>query len=292
MTNFEYCPLGDKFLCNFSERAGSVRDFPNVGLVECMKCFIVRHAQDLSDQINYVESSMHSWTPGHGELTTEPSEDANRRIEEVKKIVLGTGKTNLIDIGCASGTLVAAFNKFCHAEGIEPEVKARKVAISKGLEIHNSILDAKNKGKSFDIVTLFHVIEHIDEPHKFINDVYELMNEDGILIIETPNSMDALLTVYENEAFQNFTYWSHHPILYSNFALASLLERSSFKILHSRGIQRYSLDNHLYWLAKNKPGGHAIMNFFISDKTKNSYDSDLIDIERNDTLWIICKKIN
>lgn len=287
---FENCPIRNSGFCKFLKRNGSVRDFPSAGIRECEACQIVRHDSDLSNLINYKDSSMHQWAAGHSELTEQQNEDTFRRIQEVKRIVIENEFKKLLDVGCATGIMVAAFNEFCHAEGVEPETRARNIALEKGLKIYTSILDAKKNGKSFDVVTLFHVIEHIDNSYQFIQDIRELMNKNGILIVETPNSMDALLTIYENESFQNFTYWSHHPILYSKFALTNLLEISGFEILDSKGVQRYSLDNHLFWLSKGKPGGHKHMKDLVSMETKNSYNSDLISKDINDTLWIICKK--
>ncbi len=132
------------------------------------------------------------------------------------------------------------------------------------------------KGFSVDVVTLFHVIEHLYDPSRELARIYELLNPGGLVVIETPNSCDALLTKYKNLNFKNFTYWSYHPMLHSHKSLNLLVTRNKFKILECGGVQRYDLSNHLYWLSNGKPGGHVIWNEMFSDDTIQSYNKDLI----------------
>jgi hypothetical protein len=49
------CPSkgGKAEMCAWKQRKGQVRDFPNVGVLECEECKLVTHAQDLSNDVNY-----------------------------------------------------------------------------------------------------------------------------------------------------------------------------------------------------------------------------------------------
>ena len=76
------------------------------------------------------------------------------------------------------------------------------------------------------------------------------------MIIEVPNSSDALLTLYENEPFQNFTYWSQHLFLFNEKTMTELVKKAGLKLNWIKHVQRYPLSNNLYWLAKGEPGGH------------------------------------
>jgi len=47
----------------------------------------------------------------------------------------------------------------------------------------------------FDVITLFHVLEHFVNPYEELIQILELLNDDGILIIEVPNLDDWMLSV-------------------------------------------------------------------------------------------------
>ena len=69
------------------------------------------------------------------------------------------------------------------------------------------------------------------------------------MILEVPNSDDALLTLYESKDFQNFTYWSQHLFLFNTKTMAELIEQTGLKLNGIKHIQRYPLSNHMYWLS-------------------------------------------
>lgn len=73
-----------------------------------------------------------------------------------------------------------------------------------------------------------------------------MLEKNGEIIVEVPNSDDALLTLYENKGFQNFTYWSEHLFLFSSKAIVNMVEQAGLKSNWVKHIQRYPLSNHLY----------------------------------------------
>ena len=148
-----------------------------------------------------------------------------------------------------------------------------------------------NINEKFDIITSFHVIEHIKEPLKILDKLKNLLEDNGRLIIEVPNANDALLTIYENEAFSNFTYWSCHLYLYTHHTLNLLAKQAGFEVEFIKHIQRYPLSNHLYWLSKNKPGGHEKWgNFFDSKELNSAYENQLASLGATDTIIACLKK--
>ena len=141
-----------------------------------------------------------------------------------------------------------------------------------------------------DVVSLFHVVEHFYDPTIELQRIHNLLRPGGLVVIETPNSDDALLSKYENSEFQNFTYWSHHPMLHSHKSLQALVERNNFTVLENLGIQRYDLNNHLYWLSKGLPGGHEVWRGKTSDDAIEGYAKSLIANKTCDTLWLVAQK--
>lgn len=287
------CPLkgGQAKMCTWQQRKGQVRDFPNVGVIECQECGLVSHARDLSEEVNYESGSMHSWASGYGDSLPGPESDKLRRVTAIKYLAESLKIHSLLDFGCGSGGMLTALANNFSVIGLEPDSGSRDAAIRLGHEVFESAEIALASKVQVDMVTLFHVVEHFYEASIELNQIFELLRPGGILLIETPNSMDALLSKYESEEFSNFTYWSHHPMLHSAKSLVRLIERSRFEVIENSGVQRYNLNNHLYWLSKGHPGGHVVWKDFLSFETVDAYEKFLIQEGISDTLWIVARKL-
>jgi cyclopropane fatty-acyl-phospholipid synthase-like methyltransferase len=236
---------------------------------------------------------MHGWAQGWGSELSGPDDDIVRRMSEIRKLEDNYEIKSVLDFGCGSGEMLQELSAEYHTMGIEPDAISRKEAektVGLGLVFQSSEA-ALAQGIQVDAITLFHVIEHFYYPSQELEKIHKLLVPGGLLIVETPNSCDALLTDYDSSEFQNFTYWSHHPMLHSPESLNLLLERNQFKILHSTGVQRYDLGNHLYWLSAGRPGGHEYWKEKFSKETLQSYARDLIASKKCDTLWIVAEKV-
>lgn len=233
---------------------------------------------------------MRDWSIGYGLQTEKPSNDILRRFNAVVNLSTKNSIHRILDVGCGEGLMVKKFAESFHTEGIEPEKHARDFCTSSGLCVHSGLESLEKNGELFDLISLFHVIEHVYQPSELLIRLKELLHPNGILLIETPNSMDALLTKYENTSFQNFTYWSHHPMLYSPHALSSLVTRCGFNVIENNGIQRYGLENHMYWLAKGLPGGHEVWHELFDNRVNDEYAKNLVAAGISDTLWLVATR--
>ena len=131
---------------------------------------------------------------------------------------------------------------------------------------------------------MFHVLEHILDPKAILSELTEMLADGGQIIVEVPNADDALLTLYQCEPFSNFTYWSCHLFLFTAKTLKMLFSQVNLKVNYIKQIQRYSLSNHLYWLANGKPGGHQKWRFLNSPELHAAYEKQLTAIGKCDTL--------
>lgn len=99
---------------------------------------------------------------------------------------------SILDIGAGTGD----FLSFIQSEsksvtGIEPNPKARELAKNKGFFLEEDIKNVK--GKLFDVITMWHVLEHIPNLEETIIDLESLLKPNGVLIVAVPNfySFDA-----------------------------------------------------------------------------------------------------
>lgn len=98
----------------------------------------------------------------------------------------------LLDIGAGTGDfLKLAKDNGWEVKGIEPNEKARFLGETKGIPLSETIDSLQ--GQSFDIVTLWHVLEHLPELNDTIKKIEGFVKPGGILIVAVPNfrSFDA-----------------------------------------------------------------------------------------------------
>jgi 2-polyprenyl-3-methyl-5-hydroxy-6-metoxy-1,4-benzoquinol methylase len=93
----------------------------------------------------------------------------------------------LLDIGCGTGDfLVACKNKGYRVFGVEPNKKANKIATKKiGEFVYKNLMDIE--ASKFDVITLWHVLEHVPNLEEYIFKIKSLLKPNAILIIAVPN---------------------------------------------------------------------------------------------------------
>ncbi|MFK7813215.1 MAG: class I SAM-dependent methyltransferase [Maribacter sp.] len=95
-------------------------------------------------------------------------------------------KKTLLDIGAGTGDFLKAANsKGWNAEGVEPNHQARVKALEKGISLIDRIEAIPSK--KYDVITLWHVLEHLPDLENQILKLVWHMEEEGTLIIAVPN---------------------------------------------------------------------------------------------------------
>lgn len=101
-------------------------------------------------------------------------------------------KGSLLDIGAGTGDfLLVAKNNGWQTTGIEPSNKAKEIATKKGVSFVNEIAEIADK--SIDVVTMWHVLEHVPDLQNQISQLKRIIKTNGTIIIAVPNfkSFDA-----------------------------------------------------------------------------------------------------
>lgn len=98
-------------------------------------------------------------------------------------------KGSLLDVGCGTGNfLKACADAGWQTKGVEADPAARQKAIeTSGAEVQADLLQAY-KGKKFDVITLWHVLEHLHQLEESLLKIKTLMAKEAVLVVAVPNS--------------------------------------------------------------------------------------------------------
>jgi 2-polyprenyl-3-methyl-5-hydroxy-6-metoxy-1,4-benzoquinol methylase len=271
------------YLCGqteFSEREGQVRDAPALKILQCAHCGLVTLSS-----LNHIQSGFYEESHMHGadvvsmeHWLRDTDWDDQRRVDMLKPLL---ANKKILDFGCgAGGFLYKAQYLSSSLVGIELERRVREFWANK-IRIHSDLAEV---GEGFDLITAFHVIEHLPDPVAMLKTLAHKLSKNGRMVVEVPSSEDALLTLYESKEFQCFTYWSQHLFLFNAETLKNLAQRAGLRVMSVQQYQRYPLSNHLHWLSKAKPGGHQDWGFLDSADLNQAYARALAAIGKCDTL--------
>ncbi|MEO0152073.1 MAG: class I SAM-dependent methyltransferase [candidate division WOR-3 bacterium] len=144
-----------------------------------------------------------------------------RRREKFIKRFISLENKKVLDIGCGDGKFLEFLKKQynCYVVGVDI------VKLNENIKIYNNIDEID---ESFDIITLWHYIEHDENPIKTIEKCYNLLNKSGIMIIETPKYPSIGFKIFKNNWAGLHT--PRHFIIFSKEGLFSLVK--NFKIIH------------------------------------------------------------
>lgn len=111
-------------------------------------------------------------------------------LSERKEIVEAFKKKgSLLDIGCGDGKFlkIMARNGWS-VSGVETAFSSADTLDREKYNIYYGILK-KNifKNESFDVITMWQVLEHLGEPKEYLTTIYHILRQDGILVISIPN---------------------------------------------------------------------------------------------------------
>lgn len=141
-------------------------------------------------------------------------------------------KGTLLDVGCGNGRFLSGMKQLGWlTKGVEFNKGAADLCKQAGLDVHHGdLFSAKFDDKTFDVINVSHVIEHVPDPKSFFIELTRILKDDGTLIIKTPNS-NALGRIYLN------AYWYHNDVprhlsLFSEESLSALGRLTSLNITH------------------------------------------------------------
>ena len=114
----------------------------------------------------------------------------DRRLKSIEK---ASKKGRLLDVGCATGTfLQRAQNSGWEIRGTEysPYAAAYAKDNLKADVFCGHLVDAHYDDSFFDVVTFWHVLEHVTDPARYLQEAHRILKPAGLLVVAVPNVND------------------------------------------------------------------------------------------------------
>jgi len=167
------------------------------GVVRCDSCGLVRMEPRPSSQ------ELPGYYPDSYWFT--PDENASSRMEEAyRRLVLrdhvrfvervlrrSGGNGVLLDVGCGGGLFLGMLRERAYqVMGMDNSREAARIAWQRQgtPAVCGTLENAPLRAGSFRCITMFHVLEHLPDPRRYLETVRSLLDEDGRLVVQVPNA--------------------------------------------------------------------------------------------------------
>jgi 2-polyprenyl-3-methyl-5-hydroxy-6-metoxy-1,4-benzoquinol methylase len=195
--------------------------------------------------------------------------------------------TRLLEVGASSGQFLWHLkDRVGQVHAIELD-KACRNFLEQELRIpadDEYLENSRFAGERYDVVCAFQVMEHVEDPVKFLATLVQATLPSGDLLVEVPNLHDPLLSVWDVPAYGTFYYHSAHLHYFSERSLRAVAREAGYadSDIQISYTQDYNLLNHLHWIMNNAPqpdchiglgelqlkGRNAAINDWLSQELK------------------------
>jgi len=197
----------------------------------------------------------------------------SERVNILEKYVqkpMGSKKIKYLDVGCSTGFVVeAAQSRGWEAIGIDLNPETIQFGCTRGLNLLNKSLDELTfEENSFDIISMFDVLEHLPNPKTILEQAVKYTKSGGLIFLYLPNWDSASRILMGKNA--HFIWPTHHLNYYNIDTISDLIERVGLQVEYF-GTEGLDIMDYI-WREKeiNKDNVEAIENiadelqFFIN----------------------------
>jgi len=163
-----------------------------VHYVKCLQCGLVRqHPYPSTEEINKYYENYKSLKSSQSEYLSDNGQCVFRRDKTLTFMDLGLPKDcfkdkRVLDVGCATGDFVEMISGVGAKTVLGIDLSAECISEAQARGLPCQLASYTDISEKFDVITMFHVIEHIIQPQDFIEHSFKLLSPGGMLLVETP----------------------------------------------------------------------------------------------------------
>lgn len=216
-------------------------------LVQCLNCGLVYvsprpNAEDLYEL--YGESYFHnddSGTVGYSNYVRDEQNIRKTFRRRLKRVERFADPGKLLDVGCAAGFFLSeAQNSGWQVEGLDVSPFAVNYTRDTfGIPAQQgALLDLDYPENTYDLVTMWDVIEHVPDPHAHLDKIAGLLKPGGIFALATPD-VDSLPAKLTGKRWVGYKLQEEHIYYFSADTLRAMLNRAGFDVVDVYHVGKY-----------------------------------------------------
>jgi len=144
--------------------------------------------------------------------------------------------------------------------------------------------------EKYDLITMFHLLEHLIMPIDLLTKVRKMLRPGGILVLELPNYANRMMEI--SKEFHDFFFIRDHVSYYTPDTVLLPIKAAGYRNIKVSGVQLYGLTNHMNWIINKGP--QLTMPSYESCKgmkwIEDIYKAELEKTVSSEYMKVICYK--
>jgi len=155
------------------------------------------------------------------------------------------GRT-ILDVGCGDGVFLSCLSNEWSRQGLDPSASGASLARKKNLDVVNGTLDTARDELHADVISALDVIEHVIDPHQFIESFKRHLRPSGVILLLTGDA-DSFPAKIAGPRW-SYLRWCGHISVFSRKGLRKLLESHGFEVVAWSRCEHPSSPGAVTWL--------------------------------------------
>jgi 2-polyprenyl-3-methyl-5-hydroxy-6-metoxy-1,4-benzoquinol methylase len=251
-------------------------------------CNTCDHTFTVIDRVEEETYEEDYYLKAHKNWFANPDFELFENVYNTSTQILGKVKVKLADVGCGQGAFLKHLQQKFKADA--PELSGIDIIKNEhpGIKFESGDFLEMKFDEGYNIITSFMVIEHVIDPHLFINKMVESVTPNGVIVVNTINNGSL---IYRVARFLNsLGFPTSHDRLYNHHHLQHYTNKSLKTLLEMEGVEVVKVKNHNYKLkAVDVPDGSSLMMGFYKAMVAGMFIvSSILNLGHHQTLY--CKK--